>query len=233
MAVQDFNCLIRRWGLFPGVSVGWRLSKEAFFKNVKWVNELKLRASYGETGNQEGIGLYDFIQQISLGGVYPFGAGRQDPAASLQGMVAYNRTWETLINKNIGVDATLLSNKLNFSFDYFIKRNKNMLIPVTYPSLLGATAPSSNAGELKTWGFEATVGWNDKIGDVQYSAKLLFSDAQNEVVNYGGEDNYVLGLNTLKNWWDPHIREGDPLDSYYGYVFDGIIRTQKELDDYK
>ncbi|HKO79209.1 MAG TPA: SusC/RagA family TonB-linked outer membrane protein, partial [Chitinophagaceae bacterium] len=208
-----------RWGLFPGVSAGWRLSKEPFFKSVNWVNELKLRASYGETGNQEGIGLYDFIQQISLGGVYPFGAGRQDPAASLQGMVAYNRTWETVINKNIGVDATLLSNKFNISFDYFIKRNKNMLIPVTYPSLLGAAAASSNAGELKTRGFEATIGWNDKIGDVQYFAKLLFSDAQNEVVHYGGEDNYVLGLNTLKNWWDPHVREGDPLDSYYGYVF--------------
>jgi len=228
-----------RWGLFPGVSAGWRLSKEAFFKNIKLINELKLRASYGETGNQEGVGLYDFIQQISLGVGdpyplgYPFGAGRQDPFASLQGMVAYNRTWETLINKNIGVDATLLSNRLNFSFDYFIKRNKDMLIPVTYPSLLGAVASSSNAGELKTQGFETTIGWSDKIGNVQYFAKLMFSDAQNEVVHYGGADNYVLGLNTLKYWWDPHIREGDPLDSYYGYVFDGIIRSQKELDDYK
>jgi len=227
-----FQLSDKRWGLFPGVSVGWRLSKESFF-NAKWVNELKLRASYGETGNQEGIGLYDFIQKISIGGVYPFGAGRQDPAATLQGMVAESRTWETLINKNIGVDATILSNKLNFSFDYFIKRNKNMLIPVTYPSLLGAVAASSNAGELKTRGFEATLGWNDRIGKVQYYAKLIFSDAQNEVVHYGGEDNYVLGLNSLKNWWDPHIREGDPLDSYYGYVFDGIIRSQKELDDYK
>ena len=99
-----------RWGLFPGVSVGWRLSKEDFF-NVKWINDLKLRASYGEVGNQEGIGLYDFIQQISIGGSYPFGAGRQDPSATLQGMVAYNRTWETIVNKNIGMDATFLTNK--------------------------------------------------------------------------------------------------------------------------
>lgn len=228
-----FQLSDKRWGLFPGVSVGWRLSKESFLKNANWINELKLRASYGETGNQNGINLYDFVQQISLGGAYPFGAGRQDPAATLQGMVAYSRTWETLINKNIGVDAAVLSNKLTFSFDYFIKRNKNMLIPVTYPSLLGAEPASSNAGELKTKGFETTIGWNDKIGGFQYSAKLIYSDAQNEVVHYGGEDNYVLGFNSLKNWWDPHIREGDPLDSYYGYVFDGLIRSQSELDAYK
>lgn len=227
-----FSLSDKRWGFFPGFSAGWRISKESFF-NVKAINDLKLRLSYGKTGNQENIGLYDFIQQISLGGAYPFGAGRQDPAASLQGMVAYNRTWETLINKNIGVDAVVLSNRLNFSFDYFIKRNKDMLIPVQYPSLLGAVPPSSNAGELKTWGFETTIGWNDRIGKVEYFAKLIFSDAQNEIVNYGGSDNYVLGLNTLKYYWDPHVREGDALDTYYGYVFDGLIRSQKELDDYK
>jgi TonB-linked SusC/RagA family outer membrane protein len=227
-----FQLSDKQWGFFPGMSVGWRISRESFF-NVKWINELKLRASYGRTGNQEGIGLYDFIQQISLGGAYPFGAGRQDPAATLQGMVASNRTWETLINRNVGVDATALSNKLNFSFDYFIKRNKDMLIPVAYPSLLGATPPNSNSGELKTWGFETSLGWNDNIGNLQYFVKASLSDAQNKVIDYAGEDNYVLGLNSLKNSWDPHVREGDPLDVYYGYVFDGVIRSQKELDDYK
>jgi TonB-linked SusC/RagA family outer membrane protein len=141
-----FQAADKQWGLFPGVSVGWRLSKENFMKNVKWINELKLRASYGETGSQDIVGLYEFTQLISLGGSYPFGPGRQDPAASLDGMVAYNRTWETLINKNIGVDATVFKNKLNFSFDYFQKRNKDMLIRVTYPSMLGATPTNYNAG---------------------------------------------------------------------------------------
>jgi TonB-linked SusC/RagA family outer membrane protein len=227
-----FQLADKRWGLFPGVSLGWRLTKESFFK-PGFVNDLKLRASYGETGNQEAIDEFGFLQKILLGGAYPFGPGRQDPAATLDGMVAYKRTWETIVNKNIGVDAAMLSNKLSFSFDYFVKRNKNMLIPVSYPSMLGATPPTSNSGELKTWGFETSLGWNDKIGSVSYFAKLLLSDAQNKMVNYGGEDTYVLGLNTLSNWWDPHTREGDPLNAYYGYVFDGIIRTQAELDDYK
>jgi TonB-linked SusC/RagA family outer membrane protein len=223
----------KRWGLFPGISVGWRLSQEEFIKDLHIFNDLKLRASYGQTGNQEGVGLYDYLQLINIGGSYPFGAGSQTQSASLAGMVATNRTWETLINRNIGVDATLLSGKLNLTFDYFLKRNKNLLIPVTYPSVLGATPPYSNSGELKTWGFETSVAWKDKIGKVQYSVRLIMSDAQNKVIDYGGADTYVLGLNTLKYWWDPHIREGDPLDSYYGYVFDGVIRNQKQLDGYK
>jgi TonB-linked SusC/RagA family outer membrane protein len=225
-----------RWGFFPGVSVAWRLGQENFIKDLGVFNDLKLRASYGQTGNQEGIGLYDYLQLINIGSrpySYPFGAGSQTQSASLAGMVSLNRTWETLINKNIGIDATLFSNKLDVSFDYFIKRNKNMLIPVTYPSMLGAVPPFSNSGELKTWGFETAIGWKDKIGNVKYSVRLIMSDAQNKVVNYGGQDTYVLGLNTLTYWWDPNVRQGDALDTYYGYVFDGVIRNQKQLDDYK
>lgn len=222
-----------RWGVFPGVSVAWRVSQENFMKNIGIFSDLKLRASYGQTGNQEGIGLYDYLQLINIGGSYPFGAGSQTQSASLAGMVSTNRTWETLINKNVGIDAAVFSNRLNFSFDYFIKRNKNLLIPVTYPSLLGAIPPYSNSGELKTWGFEASAGWKDHIAKVKYSVKLILSDAQNKVVKYGGADTYVLGLNSLTEWPYPSPRQGYPLDSYYGYVFDGIIRNQKQLDDYK
>ncbi|MGN6543062.1 MAG: TonB-dependent receptor [Ginsengibacter sp.] len=222
-----------RWGVFPGVSAAWRIGQENFIKNTGIFSDLKLRASYGQTGNQEGIGLYDYIQLINIGGSYPFGAGTQTQSASLAGMVSTSRTWETLINKNVGIDGSLLSNKLNFSFDYFIKRNKDLLIPVTYPSLLGATPPYSNSGELKTWGFETSLGWKDKIGNFKYSVKLILSDAQNKIVKYGGSDTYVLGLNSLTEWPYPSPRQGYPLDSYYGYVFDGVIRTQKQLDDYK
>lgn len=215
-----------RWGLFPGISAAWRLSEENFIKNFGLFDDLKLRASYGETGNQEGINLYDYLQLIEIGerGPYPFGAGRRDQSASLAGMVSLGRTWETIVNQNAGIDMTMFSSKLNFSFDYFIKRNKNMLIPVTYPSVLGATPPFSNSGELKTWGFETSVGWQDKIADFQYSARLILSDAKNELVDYGGQDTYTLGLN--------QIREGYPINTYFAYEFDGIIRTEEELAAY-
>ncbi|MDB4919683.1 MAG: SusC/RagA family TonB-linked outer membrane protein [Mucilaginibacter sp.] len=214
-----------QYGLFPGVSVGWRISQEKFLKDVQFLSDLKLRASYGQTGNQEGIGLYDYLQLINVGGSYPFGAGGQTQAATLAGMVSTNRTWERLINKNIGLDASLFNSKLNFSFDYFIKNNKNLLIPVTYPSILGSVAPYSNSGELKTWGFETSIAYKDKVGKFNYSARVIVSDAQNKVINYGGADTYVPGLNT--------IRQGYPINTYFAYVFDGLIRNQQELDAYK
>lgn len=216
-----------RWGFFPGVSVGWRLSEEDFIKNRGVFDNLKLRASYGETGNQEGINLYDYYQLISIGRgyPYPFGAGRQDQSAFLSGMVSLDRTWETIAISNIGLDASVLSSKLDFTFDAFIKRNKDMLIPVTYPSLLGAIPPATNAGELETKGFETSLRWSDNLGELKYSARVILSDANNKLVDYGGQDTYVLGLNSH--------REGYPINTYFAYEFDGLIRTQAELDAYK
>jgi len=218
----------KRWGLFPGVSVAWRVSEEPFARRHLGVfDDLKLRASYGENGNQAGINLYDYLQLITIGRrTYPFGAGRLDQSAFLEGMVSKDRTWETIGTTNVGWDATLFSSRLNVTFDYFVKRNKNMLVPLTYPSLLGATPPFSNAGELSTWGFETTVGWKGALGGgVQYAARLSLSDAKNKVVDYGGQDTYVLGYN--------YVRQGYPVNTYFGYVFDGLIRTQAELDAYK
>src|SRR6266550_2061530 len=222
----------KRWGLFPGVSLAWRISEEPFARrHLAVFDDLKLRASYGENGNQEGINLYDYLQLISIGRqwpyppYYPFGAGGQDQSAYLSGMVSKDRTWETIATTNVGWDATLWSSRLNVTFDYFVKRNKDMLVPVTYPALLGATPPFSNAGALKAWGFETSVGWKGATPGLRYSARITLSDAQNKVVNYGGQDTYVLGYNV--------IRQGYPLNTYFGYVFDGLIRTQAELDAYK
>ncbi|KIC94052.1 TonB-dependent receptor [Flavihumibacter solisilvae] len=225
-----------RWGFFPGISVGWRISEENFMKSQRIFDDLKLRASYGKVGNQmfpdSDPHLYDYLQLINIGGSYPFGPGRQVPSATISGIASPNRTWETLKNKNIGIDMTVLRSRLGFSFDYFVKNNDNMLIPIAYPSMLGATAPYTNVGRLETKGFETSISWSDRIGKLGYNARFILSDAQNKVLYYGGEDTYVLGLNSLTSW-DPHVREGDALNSYYAYVFDGVIRNQKELDDYK
>jgi hypothetical protein len=140
-------------------------------------------------------------------------------------MVSPNRTWETIAISNGGVDATILSSKLDFSFDYFIKRNINMLIPVTYPSILGAIPPAANAGELRTNGFETSLKWADKVNNLKYSVKFILSDAKNILVNYGGQDTYTLGLNAN--------RQGYPINTYFAYQFDGLIRTQADLDQYK
>src|SRR5213596_855062 len=218
----------KRWGLFPGVSLAWRISEEPFARrHLSTFDDLKLRVSYGETGNQEGINLYDYLQLITIGGrgPYPFGAGGQDQSAYLSGMVSKDRTWETIATTNVGWDATLLSSRLNVTFDYFVKRNKDMLVPINAPALLGATPPFANAGSLKAWGSETSVGWRGALRGLSYSARISPSDAQNRVVNYGGQDTYVLGYN--------YVRQGYPVNTYFGYVFDGLIRNQAELDAYK
>lgn len=221
-----------RWRMFPGVSASWRISQEEFLKDSPFLNELKVRASYGQTGNQEGIRLYDYIQLLKLrddgwGGkvVYPFGNGSQTQAIKQDVLAGVDRSWEILENINAGIDAAFLDSRLGVSFDYFIKNNNNMLIPVTYPSMLGATPPESNSGKLRTHGFELTLNWSDKIGNVEYSAQFQLSDANNKLVNYGGADTYKLGLNKT--------REGYPINSYFAYEYDGVIKDQQELDVYK
>ena len=100
-----------------------------------------------------------------------------------------------------------------------------MLINVTYPTVLGAIPPASNSGEMKTRGYETSIAWRDRIGGFQYSARVILSDSKNELTNLGGQDIYQLGL--------VPTREGFPINTYFAYDFAGIIRTQKELDDYK
>ena len=133
-------------------------------KELGWFDDLKLRASYGEMGNQSGIGLYDYIQLISIpDSYYPFGNGVKGQMATSENIVSTSRTWETIRTTNIGLDLSTLDNRLYGSFDYFWKENKNMLIPKTYPAALGAVAPSTNSGHLSIRGWEISLGWRDQI----------------------------------------------------------------------
>ena len=215
-----------RWGWFPGVNAAWRLGEEGFMKTLGWFDDLKVRASYGEMGNQSGIGLYDYIQLISLSSdYYPFGTGVKGMMATSGNIVSTSRTWETIQTTNVGLDFSALENRLYGSFDYFWKENKNMLIPVTYPSMLGADAPSTNSGHLSVKGWEVSLGWRDQINDFSYSVRFNISDARNKIVNRIGSNLIQLGNNETPT--------GYPMNSFFGYEFDGIIQNEQELEDYK
>ncbi|WP_439185392.1 SusC/RagA family TonB-linked outer membrane protein [Carboxylicivirga taeanensis] len=214
-----------RWGLFPSVSAAWRLSEENFIKNLGVFDNLKLRSSWGQTGNQEGVDLYDYVQLIAISGIYPFGNGEKAQKAYLDGMVSKSRTWETVENLNFGLDATFLNSRMDMSFDYFIRTNKDMLIGVSLPKVLGDNPPFTNNGELEVKGWELSLGWNDKVKDFEYSAAFVVSDYKTEVVKLGGVD-------AAKEGW-VKARQGYAMNSYFGYVFDGIIQTESELAEYK
>ncbi|WP_198139841.1 TonB-dependent receptor [Pedobacter sp. BAL39] len=215
-----------RWGYFPGANATWRVGEESFIKKMNVFDDLKFRASYGEMGNQSGIGPYDYIELITIGSTYyPFGNGERGQLATQSNLVSKARTWETIISKNIGADFSLFNNRLFGSFDYFWKTNKNMLIPVSYPSMLGIAAPSTNSGRLEIKGWELALGWRSQVGEFKYSVRANISDAKNKVASRVGNNLITLGRNATPL--------GYSTNSYFGYEFDGIIQTQQELADYR
>jgi TonB-linked SusC/RagA family outer membrane protein len=219
----------KRWSaVFPAASLAYNLSEEEFVESLEVFDLFKIRASWGKTGNQEigKLGLYDYIPLVSIGGKYPLGS----PAAGLMGASASpastERTWETIENKNIGIDVATLRSRLSFSFDYYIKTNDDMLVNIAVPATYGGSAPSSNQGKLETKGFELSAAWKDKIGDnFRYSISAQLSDSKNELVELKNSDAFSEGLNDF--------RQGYSIYSYFGYVYEGIIKTQEQLEAYK
>lgn len=215
-----------QWKTFYGVSAGWRITEEEFMKSQNILNDLKLRVSYGETGNQGGIGLYDYVQSLNANAGGPLLGSTPVVSVTTAGsLVSLTRTWETVRNENVGVDFAILQNRLSGSFDYFRKENINMLLGQTYPAVLGATAPALNIGDLKTWGWEGSLTWRDRLGkDLSYSISVNMTDNQNKLVHYGG-------ANVLTNGYNSTV-EGYALGSYFGLEYGGRIQTQKQLDAY-
>jgi TonB-linked SusC/RagA family outer membrane protein len=225
-----------RWKFFYGFLAGWRISQESFMKNINFIKELKLRASYGTAGNQSGIGNYDYIQFLNLNystsqqaSGFPILGNNPVVRVSPSGtLVAYDRTWEKLQTSNIGLDFSVLNRHLSGSFDYYVKHNDNMLLNRTYPATLGANAPQGNNGKLKTWGWEFTLGWNDNVGKVNYHIAGNISDNRNKLVDFGGQ-TLISSANRGFN----SAVEGYPIGSYFGLVYAGRIQDQKTLDAYR
>lgn len=217
-----------KWEDFWGVSGSWIISNENFYTPLKkYLNTFKIRASWGQLGNQAGIGLYDHYQFINIGGTYPFG-NSDNPlnitSASLGGMPAIDRTWETIDIYNFGVDFAALKNRLSGTFDYFIKNNGNMFYAEEYPTILGTGAPSINGAHVRTKGWELALNWKDKIGNVNYNVGFTLSDNKTEVVSLSDSRNPGFGLQAFV--------EGYPTNSFFIYEFDGFIKDEADRDAY-
>lgn len=217
-----------KWEDFWGVSGSWIISNEKFFGKARnYIDNLKVRASWGQLGNQAGIGLYDHYQYINIGGQYPFGNSNspsKSQQATLGGMPAVDRTWETINSYNFGLDFSILSNRLSGTFDYYIKENKGMFYAEEFPSVLGATAPQINGAHLRTNGWEVALNWKDHIGRVNYRVGVSLSNNTSKVVSLKDSRNPGYGLNTFV--------EGYPANSYFLYEFDGFVTSKEDLDNY-
>ncbi|MCF3109855.1 TonB-dependent receptor [Niabella sp. CC-SYL272] len=220
-----------RWQLFPSFSAAWRLGDESFIKdNLAFVNDLKLRGSWGELGNGSPLGYYPYLATLTSGNNLVFNNARAQYYYQ-EVLASPFVTWETLQQMNIGIDLALFRNRLQLTADYYVKRNKDMLAKVNLPSIIGVATPFYNTGELKSWGTELDVKWNDKWGDVTYNIGFNISDMQNKLVKYNGLN--VINLDASAQGGITPLLEGYPLNTVWGYRTDGFFQTQQEADDYR
>ena len=204
-----------RFGAFPSFSAGWRISEEGFF-NVPWIDNLKLRASWGQLGNQE-IGDYAFYNTYVFGQNYTFG-NLLTPGISINSKMANSIiTWDKTNQVDVGVDLDAFNGKLNFTGDFFIKNTHDILLALPIPDIVGVTPPTQNAGKVRNTGLELQLGHNNQVNDFRYFATFNFSYVHNEITDLSGGDT-------------PGRSVGDPINNIYGYVCDGIFNSQEEID---
>lgn len=214
-----------RWANFYGLSGAIRFSEYDFVKNLNIFDNLKLRASYGETGSQGGIGNYDYYSTIGKGTTIFGYDGTKVNTAWISSMTSRDRTWERVSTTNFGLDFAVLNNRLSGTFEYYIRKNNDMLISVTYPQFLGATAPKTNSGGYRANGWELSLNWNDRIGDdFNYNVGLSLSDARTKVTNYEGAAAITYGKNA--------IVEGKPINAIYVFKTDGYLQTEDDVTEY-
>jgi len=216
----------QRWKNFYSVSGGWVISNEEFMKDISFLDFLKVRYNYGKTGSVEGIDDYERYATTSTGNAL-FGASPTNQTSIwLSGMTSDQRTWETINSHNVGLDFTLLNNRLSGEFNYFVKTNEGMFIDVSYPAVLGSSAPKTNNGKFRAKGWEVALNWRDQIGEVRYNIGGSLSDATSKVLELTNSENVPnAGINENR-------LVGDPRRAVYVYQTDGIFQTQEEANAY-
>lgn len=214
-----------RFGLFPSFSVGWRISEEVFFENIKTIMpSLKIRASWGQLGNQQ-IDDYQYFSTYGAGDSYLFGNTISTGyAEKLMGNP--DITWETSTNLNLGIDFSLFDNRLQATFDWYKRNTDDILLSLKAPKALGIDAPMQNAGSVQNKGWDLSINWHDKIGsDFNYFIGFNLSDVRNEITDLKG---YKSPTGDLK----ARI-EGEPIDALFGWETLGICTTQEQYEKYK
>jgi len=225
----------QKWSNYFSVSGGWVLTAEDFLSDSNTLSFLKLRGGYGELGSTSGFGNFGYLSTVGFGNTV-FGqtnAGQQVTSIA-SSLFSNTTTWERILTKEIGVDFKLFNNSVFGSVDLYQKDNKDMLISLVYPDILGASAPLTNSGDLQTKGWEIQLGWRGQLGDFDVSVAANLSDSRNKVVSYDGADAFVAGLNLVdtSDNIDERVVEGKPINSFYLYNTDGYFANQAEVDAY-
>lgn len=219
----------RRFGFFPSVSGGWRLSEEGWFTSVKnVVNNLKVRASYGSLGNQlSGSDYYPYISSMAATLSDWLIDGEKTYNVGIPAPVANNLTWEKATTSNMGLDLGLFDNRLSFSGDYYIRKTTGMLVNgLSVPAVFGANSPKQNAGDMRTKGFEITLGWSDQKNvagkTLRYGISVSVGDATSEITKYEANNKGLIADNYV----------GKKRGEIWGYRVDGLFQSDEEATEW-
>jgi TonB-linked SusC/RagA family outer membrane protein len=212
----------QRWNLFPSVSVGWNVAKENFWPSGWDIQNFKLRASYGELGNQNTSNWYPFYltQPFNVATGSWLLNGDKTNTAYAPGLISTLLTWERVTSRNFGLDISALRNRFTVNADYFVRKTLDMVGPAPeLPVILGTSVPNINNTDMKSWGFEVEAIWKDRIGDFGYSVRGVLADDQQEVTNYPNPTG------NIGTWYS-----GRKSGEIWGYTTIGIAKTQEEMD---
>ncbi|MDR1098417.1 MAG: TonB-dependent receptor [Tannerella sp.] len=206
-----------RWGFFPSVSFGWRISEESFMKDMDWLSNLKIRGSWGRLGNQN-IGIYPYQNLLTLGMSYPFG-NTVERGVYQERLENTNLTWEEAEMADAGIDFGMWGGKIYATVDWFSKRTQNILRTLQVPGSLGLSGSTINNGEVEDRGWEFSIGYQDKTGAFQYGIDANYTTYKNKLVKFGAQEisgNYIR-------------KEGLPYNSFYMYDCIGIFQSAEEI----
>jgi len=229
-----------RWGNFPSVSAAWRISKESFFK-IPYVNDFKLRASYGELGMQE---FNDYMYYASIASDnnrdlnYPFGLGKEQAihiGARATSFPSVGLKWESSKQTNIGFDMAMLENKMTLEFDYYIKKNEDVLFNPPIPLSTGSSSfPIINAANIENKGIEVALSLREMVKPFKYEINFTAMTNSNKVTRLGRQGTEVIWGGNVYWAFDNTTRSmvGLPLAPFYLYKTDGIFKSQAEVDAY-
>lgn len=219
-----------RWGLFPSFSAGWVLSQENFLSSATFINHLKLRASYGELGNQDirdadnNPLYYNYISYVTTGNPYSFN-GEAVLGAWQSSLGVFDLQWETAKMTDVGLDLQILEGKLGITADYYKKITEDVLFLIPIAGVTGLPTPPQNGVEIENEGWELALNYNTSIStDVSLSAKFMISENKNRIVDLKGAGPVLRNANRTA------FLEGEEVDVIYGYRTDGLL-TQADLDN--
>ena len=235
-----------KWATFPAVSLGWNVLNEPYLQNAKpaWFDVMKIRASWGQNGNAS-IGNFLYMSLMDGGENYYFGGSYNPVSQANEGTMIYGSSpgrvanpdvkWETSEQIDLGIDLRFFNSRLNFSFDYFKKKTKDMLAYMPVPTYIGQSSPMGNLGKMENWGYEFEFGWKDHVKDFNYYINGNVSILKNKMIDLGnesGETDYegagAGGVGTYV-----HAKNGDVWPYFYGLKTDGIFQNWDQVNSYK